>query len=248
MDILGVKVSVTDLEAAVQTIDRWIQDKAPTYVCVAPVSTIMEAQDDAQFRNIVNTAGMVTPDGMPLVWTGQWRGEKSIGRTYGPDLMLALCGHGEAKGYRHFLYGANEATNKRLIAHLKDLFPKINIVGHWAPPMREKEQLEDPAIIKMIDNTAPDILWIGLGCPKQEYWMHHHRPKMEVPVMIGVGAAFDFLSGVKKQAPRWMQRAGLEWAFRLGAEPGRLWRRYLIGNSRFLWLMCKSQFNPRAKE
>jgi len=244
MEILGVRVSVTNLDEAVQRVDHWIQAKSPSYVCVAPVSTIMEAQDDTTFRGIVNAAGMVTPDGMPLVWTGQWRGEKSIGRTYGPDLMLALCQKGEAKGYRHFLYGANESTNKCLIERLKERFPKMNIVGHWAPPQRTKEQLEDEQVLKMIDNCAPDILWIGLGCPKQEYWMHHHRPKMKVPVMIGVGAAFDFLAGVKKQAPRWMQRSGLEWAFRLSTEPGRLWRRYLIGNTRFVWLLVKSTLSP----
>ncbi|HLF18592.1 MAG TPA: WecB/TagA/CpsF family glycosyltransferase [Candidatus Omnitrophota bacterium] len=238
LDILGVRVSVTNLEQACQTIDGWISQRFKTYVCVAPVATVIESQDDEQFRQIINEAGMVTPDGMPLVWVGKWRGEKAIGRTYGPDLMLALCEKGQARGYRHFFYGGTQENNQRLAQQLRSQFPKINIVGHWAPPFRDKNEPEDAPILTMINNASADILWVGLGAPKQEYWMFHHRDKLDVPVMIGVGAAFDFIAGVKKQAPRWMQRAGLEWLFRLLSEPQRLWKRYIFGNTRFLYLSC----------
>jgi len=175
------------------------------------------------------------------------KGHKQIARTYGPDLMLRVCEDGREKGYRHFLYGGNQDVNRQLIHNLRSRFPGINIVGHWAPPVREKGRKEDEDILTMINNAEPDILWIGLGSPKQEYWMKDHRDLLEVPVMVGVGAAFDFLSGAKKQAPRWMQRSGLEWLFRLANEPGRLWRRYLIGNSRFAALLIMSVFHRKAK-
>lgn len=236
-DILGVRVSVTNLALACETIGRWILAGTRTYVCVAPVSTVMECQDDPEYRRIVNNAGMVTPDGMPLVWLGRWHGHKTMARTYGPDLMLALCDASQAKGYTHYFYGGAEATIQKLIGNLQGRFPALTVAGYYSPPALKVNEPERAEVIARINAANPDVLWIGLGSPKQDYWMVRHRDQVKAPVMIGAGAAFDFHSGAKPQAPVWMQRSGLEWLFRLCCEPRRLWRRYLIGNTRFVFLL-----------
>ena len=237
-DILGVHIDVTNLEKASRTIGEWIDRRQKAYVCIAPVSTIMDCQRDSSYRDVVNNSQMTTPDGMPLVWLGKLKGKKDISRTYGPDLLQTLCELSEAKGYRHYFYGGNEKTNLLLIHRLKERFPHLNIAGSWAPPFRETGEREEESVLKKINDAQPDILWVGLGSPKQDFWMAQHRDPLNVPVMIGVGAAFDFLAGVKRQAPRWIQSAGLEWLFRLGCEPRRLWKRYLIGNTLFVYLLC----------
>ena len=245
MDILGVKVTITNLASACETISGWVHSRQKTYVCVAPVSTIVDCQRDMQYKEIVNNAGMTTPDGMPLVWLGKIRGEKVIERTYGPDLMLRLCQVSQEKGYRHYFYGGSPETIQLLSRRLKDQFPKLNIVGSYSPPFRDIRGQESEDVLKHIDSTNPDILWVGLGSPKQDYWMHQHRSRLNVPVMIGIGAAFDFLAGTKRQAPAWMRRCGLEWFFRFLCEPRRLWRRYLIGNTQFIYLLIKETFKNR---
>jgi len=248
LDILGVHVTVTNLQLACETIEDWIVNKTKTYICLAPVATIVDCQDDSKYRDIVNQAGMITPDGMPLVWTGKLKGIEKIGRTYGPDLMLRLCDRGQRKKLKHFFYGGTEDGNARLIENLKAQFPEINIAGSIAPPFQEIDQIEKEDILEKINQAVPDILWIGLGSPKQDYWMHNHREKLNMPVMIGVGAAFDFIAGTKKQAPRWMRKVGLEWFFRLCSEPKRLWKRYIIGNSRFIFLILRSWFRSKLKK
>jgi len=242
-----VRVSVTDLERSTQRIEGWIKGRERAYVCVAPVATVIEAQDDPIYKTLVNNADMVTPDGMPIVWSVKMKGEKSVQRTYGPDLFLKICEEGQDLGYKHFFYGGTEETLDCLKKSLEKRFPKIEIVGQYAPPMGDKNRIEDDQVINRINQSNPDVLWVGLGAPKQEYWMANHRNKLDVPVMIGVGAAFDFIAGVKKQAPAWMRKIGLEWLFRLCAEPKRLWRRYIIGNSRFLWLMLLSHFQKNTE-
>ena len=177
---------------------------------------------------------MVTPDGMPVVWLARSHGCQDIARTYGPDLMLEVCNHGQDLGLRHFFYGGTEDTLQKLQQKLLESYPQILIAGSYAPPFRAEVWQEDKEIIDRINNSAADIVWVGLGSPKQDFWMHLHRPLLNVPVIVGAGAAFDFCSGVKPQAPRWMQGCGLEWFFRLCCEPGRLWKRYLMGNSLFL--------------
>lgn len=244
-DVLGVKISSTNLEHTSQTIEDWIQNKRKNYICIAPVSTVISCQEDEKYRSIINNAGMTTPDGMPLVWLGRAGGNRKIQRTYGPDLLLYFCNRSQQKRFRHYFYGGSKETMDALLINLKKKFPNLNIVGHYAPPLRGVQELESKEVLQQMNDAHPDVLWIGLGSPKQDYWMHQHREELDVPVMIGVGAAFDFIAGTKKQAPRWMQRSGLEWLFRLCLEPKRLWRRYLIGNSKFIYLLIKEKLLKR---
>lgn len=238
-DVLGVQVDVLNLDLADTQVQDWVARRKKVYVCVAPVSTVVQCREDEEYRKVVNGAQMVTPDGMPLVWLGRLQGNKDLARTYGPDLMLQICESGLRQGCRHYFYGAIPEVLERLESRLKNQFPNINIVGSFCPPFTKGCQDESAEVLKEINRLQPDILWVGLGSPKQDFWMSRHRDKLDVPVMIGVGAAFDFLSGSKKQAPVWMQRAGLEWLFRFLCEPRRLWRRYLFGNTKFVYLILR---------
>jgi N-acetylglucosaminyldiphosphoundecaprenol N-acetyl-beta-D-mannosaminyltransferase len=235
--ILGIGVSAINTAQALQTIDRWIQRREQQYVCVTGVHGIMESQRDARLKQIHNQAGLVTPDGMPLVWLSRLKGFAWVERVYGPDLMLAVCRQSLLKGYRHYFYGGANGVAEKLVTRLAREFSGLQIAGFWSPPFRPLTRDEDEKSIQTINRTQPDIVWIGLSTPKQEYWMYQHLGHITAPVIIGVGAAFDFHAGVKRQAPRWMQRSGLEWSFRLMTEPRRLWRRYLINNSLFLWMI-----------
>ncbi len=245
-DILGVKISAIDMADAWCIIDTLVAKKQKGYVCVCPVSTIVECNRNEDYRNLVNNAAIVTPDGMPTVWIARARGLKHVERVYGPDLMLAVCQLCEQKGYKQYFYGGTEKVLAKLQVSLKSKFPNLKISGAYSPPFRELTKEEDIAIVNRINTAAPDILWVGIGAPRQDFWMVNHQAKLNVPVMLGVGAAFDFLSGVKPQAPRWIQRSGLEWFFRLCTEPHRLWKRYLIGNSIFVYLLVKSLFRNKS--
>ena len=238
LDLLGVRVSDITIPLALAVIDGWVNSRHKTYVCVAPVSTLVDCQKNEDYRNVVNRAGMVTPDGMPVVWLGKAKGSRTIERTYGPDLLTAVCENGSKQGYRHFFYGGTSQTLDRLHERLKAKTSGINIVGKISPDFTPQARRESNEVIEQINYAKPDILWIGLGSPKQDFWMSMHRPLLDVPVMIAVGAAFDFLSGTKPQAPVWMRKSGLEWVFRLWHEPRRLWKRYLIGNSAFIYYVC----------
>jgi N-acetylglucosaminyldiphosphoundecaprenol N-acetyl-beta-D-mannosaminyltransferase len=238
INVLGVGVSAIDIPLAIKTIDQWIESRTPNYVCVTGVHGVMESQRDPVLRQIHNQAGLVTPDGMPLVWLGKMMGQRHMRRVYGPDLMLAFCQHSAAKGHRHYLYGSSEAVLTQLEANLRNRFPGIQIVGSYSPPFRALTEAEDQAIVDQINAAAPDVVWVGLSTPKQEQWMAAHVGRIHSSVLIGVGAAFDFHAGTKPQAPVWMQQSGLEWLFRLMTEPRRLWRRYLVNNPRFIWSVC----------
>lgn len=244
-DVCGIPVSAINLQEACRQIDQWIQEKQRRYICIAPAATIVEAQDDQDYRRVVTGADMITPDGMPLVWIGRLKGKRRVGRTYGPDLLEALCKEGETKGYRHYFYGGTEETAQRLKTNLKRQFPNVQIAGHYVPQQQPIHFSEKKEILEAIDQSGADILWVGLGSPKQDFWMAEHRNLLNVPVMIGVGAAFDFLAGTKPQAPRWMRQAGLEWFFRLCCEPRRLAKRYLVGNTQFIYFLIKDVINPR---
>ncbi len=240
--LLGVKVSkVSPIKARTQ-IFQWIKEKQRTYVCVAPVSTLVDAQHDSAYADVINAAGMVTPDGMPVVWLAKAKGCADIERTYGPNLMLSLC---QEAGVKHFFYGGTEAVLENLKIKLKQRNPSMDIVGSYAPDFSPHAKVESSAIIDMINASQPDIIWVALGSPKQDFWMSYNRAYLNAPVLMGVGAAFDFLSGTKSQAPRWIQQSGLEWLFRLCCEPKRLWRRYLVGNTLFIFYILKSLLRER---
>jgi N-acetylglucosaminyldiphosphoundecaprenol N-acetyl-beta-D-mannosaminyltransferase len=248
VNILGVGVSAINMEMALRAIDDWVCRREPHYVCVSGVHGLMESRHDEALRHIHNAAGLVTPDGMPLVWLSHLLGYRHVERVYGPDLLLAICARSIERGYRHFFYGGAPGVAEKLAVRLAAQFPGVNIVGHHAPPFRPLTLEEDGIVAESINAAQPDIIWVGLSTPKQERWMAAQRAKLHAPVLIGVGAAFDFHAGVKKQAPRWMQRHGLEWFFRLLAEPRRLWRRYLINNPSFLWLVLLQLLNKRSHD
>jgi N-acetylglucosaminyldiphosphoundecaprenol N-acetyl-beta-D-mannosaminyltransferase len=225
-DILGVAVSSITADDAVATMERWIEERSRHYVCVTGVHGVMESRRDERLRLIHNAAGMVTPDGMPLVWLSRLFGKSRTQRVYGPDLMRKMTEVSARRGYRQFYYGGAEGVAEKLKQSLIAAHPGLEVAGMLCPPFRELTKQEDQAVIDAINAARPDIVWVGLSTPQQEFWMARHLGRIEAPVMVGVGAAFDFLAGTKRQAPPWMQRNGLEWLFRLSSEPRRLWRRY----------------------
>jgi N-acetylglucosaminyldiphosphoundecaprenol N-acetyl-beta-D-mannosaminyltransferase len=233
-EVLGIRVDAVDLAATVETIQRWIAAAERHYVCHLTVHGVMEALHDPALSRIYEGAGLTVPDGMPLVWLGR-RTHPWVGRVYGPDLMLALSRTAARAAYACFYYGGTPGAAETLAAKMEDRFPGLRTVGAYAPPFRDLDSTETEAVTARINDAAPDIVWVGLGCPKQERWMAKFRTRLQAPVLIGVGAAFDFHTGRVAQAPPWMQRAGLEWLFRLCHEPGRLWHRYLVLNPLFLF-------------
>ena len=235
MNVLGVGVSAINMVEALRTIERWIAQRDQHYVCVTGVHGIMESQRDEALRWIHNRAGLVTPDGMPLVWLSRLHGQRRVERVYGPDLMLACCERSVVGGWRNFFYGGGEGVARRLAERLRCRYPGLIVAGTYTPPFRQLTAAEDRAIVSEINEASPDIVWVGLSTPTQERWMDGHVGRLCAAVLIGVGAAFDFHAGVKRQAPLWMRQSGLEWLFRLGTEPRRLWRRYLRNNPAFIW-------------
>jgi N-acetylglucosaminyldiphosphoundecaprenol N-acetyl-beta-D-mannosaminyltransferase len=245
-NILGVHVSAIDSETALQVIEGWIFRGENHYVCVSGVHGVMESQRDHRLKQIHNAAGLVTPDGMPLVWVSRLLGFPGARRVYGPDLMLALCERSAKRGYRHFFYGGAAGVAEKLTARLKGRFPELDVVGIYSPPFRALTAEEDREIVGRINAARPDVVWVGISTPKQEQWMAEHLGRVH-GVLVGVGAAFDFHAGLKKQAPRWMRTSGLEWCFRLLCEPRRLWRRYLINNPLFLWLILLQTLSRKSE-
>jgi N-acetylglucosaminyldiphosphoundecaprenol N-acetyl-beta-D-mannosaminyltransferase len=237
VNVLGVGISAVNIEMALARIEGWIARREKQYVCFATVHGVVECQRDPSLRGVFNASGLTTPDGMPLVWSSWLHGSRHVRRVYGPDLMLALCERSVSRGYRHYLYGGAPGVADRLSARLRQRFPGLRIVGTFTPPFRPMTGDEDAEIVRVINRARPDIVWVGLGSPKQDHWIAAHVGRLVAPVLIGVGAAFDFHAGRKKQAPRWIRQAGLEWLFRLGQEPRRLWRRYVIGNPHFVALV-----------
>ena len=246
--VLGVGVSAIDIPLAIATIEGWIAAREPRFVCVSGVHGVMESQRDRALRDIHNRAGLVTPDGMPLVWFSRLAGHAHVTRVYGPDLMEAVCRDAVTRGRRHFFYGGLPGVPERLAERLTARFPGLQVVGTFSPPYRALSPAEDQEIIERINASGADLVWVGLSTPKQERWMASHVGRLRAPVLIGVGAAFDFLSGAKRQAPRWMQRSGLEWCFRLASEPRRLWRRYLVNNPVFVWNVLLQAMRIRRYE
>jgi N-acetylglucosaminyldiphosphoundecaprenol N-acetyl-beta-D-mannosaminyltransferase len=233
VNVLGVGVSVLNLQTALDAIAAAVRERRKGYICVTGVHGVMEAQGDEAFRNILNHAFLCTPDGVPMVWMGKIRGHSEMRRVYGPDLMLDVCAWSGENPCRHFFYGGAPGVAQLLAEKLKARFPKLEIAGAFTPPFRPLSAREEMELGETIRAAKPDILWVGLSTPKQEKFMADFLPKLDVTLMIGVGAAFDFHSGRIKQAPRWMQRSGLEWFFRLCQEPRRLAKRYFKNNPLF---------------
>jgi len=233
--VLKMRVDATSYSSAVQNILNWSQESESRYVCVANVHMVMEANDNADLKSIVNQADLVTPDGMPLVWMMRLKGQRGQQRVYGPTLMLHVLEAAARENVAVGFYGSAPEVLQTLLVRMQARFPNLNMVYSFSPPYREMSQEGDAEIVRRINTSSARILFVGLGCPKQEKWMAEHRGRVNA-VMLGVGAAFDFHAGVKPQAPFWMQKIGLEWLFRLASEPRRLWRRYLYHNPRFIFL------------
>lgn len=233
--ILGTQVAATDYPGSVHSILRWAARRSSRYVCAACVHSVMEAYDSPEFRRVINEADLVTPDGMPLVWGLRALGVARATRVYGPDLTLHTLEAAESEGVPVGFYGAGKETLTRLLEVLRRRYPRLLIACACSPPFRPLSAQEDSSVTREINESGARILFVGLGAPKQEYWMARHKGRVRA-VMLGVGAAFDFLAGTKPQAPRWMMSAGIEWLFRLVTEPRRLGRRYLWHNSRFVVL------------
>ncbi len=234
--VLGVRVDAVQIPDVVTRMQRWIQERRGThFVAVTGMHGVSEAQEDPGFKAILNAADLVVPDGMPLVWLGRLHGHSLTRRVCGPELMLDFCEATARKGYRHFFYGGAPGVPDRLAERLAKCFPDLQVAGIYSPPFRPPTREEDESVVARINAASPDVLWVGLSTPKQERWMYEHRDRLRVPVVLGVGAAFDFNAGRKSRAPVWMREHGLEWLFRLIQEPRRLWRRYLLGGSQFLF-------------
>lgn len=237
-NVLGVGISATTVARTVAAVEDWIAGGEHRYVCVTGVHGVLECQRDPQLQHIHNASGLTVPDGMPMVWLSHLAGRREVERVYGPDLMLALCERAAARGYSLFLYGGAPGVADDLASSLTRRFPGLRIAGTHSPPFRVLTAGEEQALAERFAALRPDITFVGLGTPKQECWMAAHVGRLETRVMIGVGAAFDFHTGRVQQAPIWMRRSGLEWLYRLTREPRRLWRRYVLGNPRFVVLIA----------
>lgn len=234
--ILGMKVSSTSYGQASSVIGAWAKHGASKYVCIATVNNVMEAYDSPEFQRVMNEADLVTPDGMPLVWALRLLGHKNATRVYGPDLTPIVLQMAADAGIPVGFYGGAPEVLKRLLEVIAQRFPKLQVAYSFSPPFRPMTSQEDEQVIATINESGVRILFIGLNTPKQDYWMAAHKDRVKA-VMVGVGAAFDFLAGTKPQAPRWMMPLGLEWLFRLATEPRRLWKRYLKHNPRYVVLL-----------
>lgn len=232
--VLGVRVHAVQIPDVILQMASWIDaGQGCRYIAVTGMHGVSESQREPYFKKILNEADLVVPDGMPLVWLGKRHGYALRRRVYGPELMQVFCRETGSR-YRHFFYGGAPGVPEQLSAILQERYG-INVVGTYSPPFRPVSPEEDQEIIDHIHAAKADVLWVGLSTPKQERWMYEHRTKLRVPVLVGVGAAFDLNSGRTKQAPVWMRERGLEWSYRLFQEPRRLWRRYLINGSQFIF-------------
>lgn len=235
MKVIGTRLDSVSYATASDRILQWTKVSDSHYVCIANVHMLMEAHDSPKFRDIVNNADLITPDGIPLVWMMRAKGQRAQTRVYGPTLMLHVLEAAVRENLAVGFYGSKPEVLNMLVKRMQAKYQGLKVSFLCSPPFRELSQSEDNEIIQKINDSGVQIMFVGLGCPKQEKWMAVHRGKIQA-VMIGVGAAFDFHAGVKAQAPLWMQKVGLEWLFRFVTEPRRLWRRYLYHNPRFIFL------------
>ncbi len=241
-----VSLSAMTMESARDRVANWVETGQKHYVNICTADTVVQCYDRPDMANVIMNAGMATTDGMPLVWLAKHFGFANATRVYGPDLMLNLCALSEEKGYSHYFYGATDEVLDELKVNLQKKFPKLKIAGMYSPPFRPLENVEKDEVSERINDAKPDIVWCGLGTPKQDYWVSEFRPRLDCAAILAVGAAFNFHAGHVRQAPRWMMKSGLEWLFRLLVEPKRLWRRYIIGNPRFVFQTLKQWIRAKA--
>ena len=246
VDLLDVPLALTDYDGTLEWMDALIARALAGYVCVCNVHTVMASREDPELRAALLSSAFNVPDGQPLVWAINSLGHSLDGRVYGPELMARACAHASEHGHRFYLYGGrNQGALVQLALNLRQRYPGVKIVGGYSPPHRPLTPEEEEAVADEINRSRADVVWVGIGVPKQEKWMAAMRPRLEAPLLIGVGAAFDFHAGLVPQAPTWLQEAGLEWAYRLAHEPRRLWRRYLRYNPRFLGAFARQLVEHR---
>jgi N-acetylglucosaminyldiphosphoundecaprenol N-acetyl-beta-D-mannosaminyltransferase len=248
VDIVEVPIAVTDYERTLDWMDAMVAERRPCYVCACNTHTVMASHEDPELWAALHSPyALNVPDGQPLAWALNALGNSLDDRVYGPELMARAFARGVSNEHRFYLYGGrDQEALDRLVVNLRRRFPAINIVGAYAPPFRPLSAEERTAITDEINQAEPDVVWVGIGVPKQEKWMAAMRSELEAPLLVGVGAAFDFHAGIVPQAPPALQRAGLEWAYRLAHEPRRLWRRYLRYNPRFVAAFARQLLAQRA--
>lgn len=237
-NILGVNIAVTNMNETLELICNNLQDLKGEYICVSNVHTTVMAHDEDGYRKVQNEAVIALPDGAPLSKYSRKKGYAQAERVTGPDLMKNILTLSAEREYRHFFYGSTQETLDKLKEVISEKYPGVTIAGMISPPFRPISPEEDKAFVEQINSSGADFVWVGLGAPKQEIWMNEHRGRIN-SLMIGVGAAFDYECGNIKRAPEWMQKLSLEWLYRLMQDPARLFKRYFVTNTKFLWLTRK---------
>lgn len=246
VSIVGAPVAAIKMPDFLAALDDLINSRRGGYICVADVHSVMRARSDPRHAKALRDALLVTPDGMPLVWAAKLKGVKTIGRVCGPDLLEQVCRASTQSGWKHYFYGGADGVSARLATILQERFPGLQVVGAESPPFRALTAEEKESTTGRMNKAAPDVIWVGLGCPKQEQWMLENSRRLPNAILIGIGAAFDFHTGDVKRAPIWMRSLGLEWLHRLISEPRRLWRRYLVLAPQFIWLSLSEALSPNA--
>jgi N-acetylglucosaminyldiphosphoundecaprenol N-acetyl-beta-D-mannosaminyltransferase len=231
--VLDAPIDVITWRDALDTLAGWAARRESRVVCVCNAHSVVCASEDPEFRSVLHESDLTTPDGMPVAWMLRRLGYGSQQRIDGPGLMWRYCAEAQHRGDRIFLYGSTPDTLDRLQRRLADAFPGLTVAGAYSPPFRDLDDEEDAEVVRTINESGAQLVFVSLGCPKQEHWMRAHRGRIQA-VMVGVGAAFDFHAGVVRRAPLWMQRSGFEWLHRLCSDPRRLWRRYLVSNTRYV--------------
>jgi N-acetylglucosaminyldiphosphoundecaprenol N-acetyl-beta-D-mannosaminyltransferase len=244
--VRGTRIALAGLDGAAAEVTRWIDEGARSFVCLANVHLVETAHRTPRVAESLGRAGMILPDGAPVAWAAGRRVGHAVSRVTGSDLFEELCRRSPGH-YRHFFYGSTSGTLARLEETVRRRYPGIVVCGRLAPPFRPLSEAEDAAVVSQINSARPDIVWVGLGAPKQELWMSWARDRLDAPALIGVGAVFDFASGTRRRAPTALRRFGLEWAFRLVLEPRRLGGRYLVTNSSFLAGIGRELIPPQGK-
>jgi N-acetylglucosaminyldiphosphoundecaprenol N-acetyl-beta-D-mannosaminyltransferase len=247
-NVLGTPVACVDMPGAIQTVRGWLQDQGGCRtVTFTNVHMVMEGWKSEHFRELIASMDMNCPDGMPLVWTAHREGVQGIDRVSGPDFLPMFCEATADMKVRHFFYGGNEGVAKKTAEMLQKRIPGFQVAGIYSPPFRTLSQAEDEEIIGTINAAHPDVIWVCLGCPKQELWMQSHKDRLNAKVLLAVGLAFNVVAGVTKRAPRLLRACGMEWLYRLCQEPRRLWRRYLVYNTLFLYQSFREAWSQKSQ-